>query len=251
MNEWMTKRSQRISLWFLYLLSIFVMYWQHMDIIDKIDTISMQMCEISEEMNDLEDAIYDLRYSIDRFYIPDTIVHTHMSDVIEDSKEQIHEEIVEGEIEVLAQLIEAEAGTEDFLGKCLVADVVLNRVRDNSFPNSVIPVIFEHHVRKSDGVDCYQFATVKYGTFEKAGWNISEDSFKAAYQEYYSPKRMDSKILYFSAGDTTNIANPHTNMGGIILGIEISEVVEDCVNVWPMLVIILLLIIAHIWLIFK
>ena len=46
-------------------------------------------------------------------------------------------------------------------------------------------------------------------------------------------------------------ANQHTNMGGIILGIEISEVVGDCINVWPMLVIIFLLIVANIWLIFK
>ena len=40
-------------------------------------------------------------------------------------------------------------------------------------------------------------------------------------------------------------------MGGTILGIEISEVVEDCVNVWPMLAIIFLLVLANIWLIFK
>lgn len=213
MNEWMTRRSQRISLWLLYLLSIFVMYWQHMDIIDKIDTISMQMCEISEDMNDLEDAIKDLRYELDRFYISDNVVHTHMSNVIEDSEEQIRDEIVEGEIETLAQLIEAEAGCEDYLGKCLVADVVLNRIQDDSFPNSVTGVIFEHHVRKSDGVDCYQFATVKYGTFEEAGWYISEDSFKAAYQEYYSPKRIDEKILYFTAGGYNEYCKPAYKYG--------------------------------------
>ena len=183
MKEWMTRRSLTCSVGLLYFCLYFTIAWWCIDLVDRVDTLNMQVCELSERMDRLENSISDLRYSIDKFYIPDTIVHTHMSDVIEDSKEQIREEIVEGEIEALAQLIEAEAGTEDFLGKCLVADVVLNRVRDNSFPNSVIPVIFEHHIRKSDGVDCYQFATVKYGTFEKAGWNISEDSFKAAYQE--------------------------------------------------------------------
>ena len=189
------------------------MYWQHMDIIDKIDTISMQMCEISEDMNDLEDAIKDLRYELDRFYISDNVVHTHMSNVIEDSEEQIREEICLGEIEALAQLIEAEAGTEDFIGKCLVADVVLNRVQSDSFPNSVVPVIFEHHIRKSDGVDCYQFATVKYGTYDEAGYHISDESFKAAYQEYYSPKRMDEKILYFTAGRYNEYCKPAYKYG--------------------------------------
>lgn len=213
MNEWMTKRSLACSVGLLYFCLYFTFCWWCIDLVERVDTLNMQVCELSERMDRLENSIFDLRYSIDKFYIPDTIVHTHMSDVIEDSKEQIREEIVEGEIEALAQLIEAEAGTEDFLGKCLVADVVLNRVRDNSFPNSVIPVIFEHHIRKSDGVDCYQFATVKYGTFEKAGWNISEDSFKAAYQEYYSPKRMDSKILYFSAGGYNEYCKPAYKYG--------------------------------------
>ena len=197
----------------LYFCLYFTIAWWCIDLVERVDTLNMQVCELSERMDRLENSISDLRYNIDKFYIPDTIVHTHMSDVIEDSKEQIHEEIVEGEIEALAQLIEAEAGTEDFIGKCLVADVVLNRVQDNSFPNSVVPVIFEHHIRKSDGVDCYQFATVKYGTFEKAGWNISEDSFKAAYQEYYSPKRMDSKILYFSAGGYNKYCKPAYKYG--------------------------------------
>ena len=46
-------------------------------------------------------------------------------------------------------------------------------------------------------------------------------------------------------------ANQHINMGGITLGIDFGEVVGDCVNVWPMLVIIFLLLVANIWLIFK
>ena len=213
MKEWMTRRSLTCSVGLLYFCLYFTIAWWCIDLVDRVDTLNMQVCELSERMDRLENSISDLRYSIDKFYIPDTIVHTHMSDVIEDSKEQIREEIVEGEIEALAQLIEAEAGTEDFLGKCLVADVVLNRVRDNSFPNSVIPVIFEHHIRKSDGVDCYQFATVKYGTYDEAGYHISDESFKAAYQEYYSPKRMDEKILYFTAGRYNEYCKPAYKYG--------------------------------------
>ena len=214
--KWITRKGLVISTGLLYFSLLFGEYWWCADIVNRVDEIEMQVCELSERMDKVEKSIQNLSYEIDNTYISDGVVHTHMSDVINDSKEleeEIREEICLGEIEALAQLIEAEAGTEDFIGKCLVADVVLNRVQSDSFPNSVIPVIFEHHIRKSDGVDCYQFATVKYGTFEKAGWNISEDSFKAAYQEYYSPKRMDSKILYFSAGGYNEYCKPAYKYG--------------------------------------
>lgn len=140
-------------------------------------------------------------------------VPTHMSDVVGaedllDTEEQIEEEIVLGEIEVLAQLIEAEAGIEDYKGKCLVADVVLNRRLDKAFPNNISGVIFEHHLRESDGEDCYQFATVKNGAYGRAGWHISDDSFRAAYEEYYAAKRIDSDILYFTAGEYNKYCKP-------------------------------------------
>ena len=45
--------------------------------------------------------------------------------VIEDTEEQIQEEIKLGEMELLAQLVEAEAGNQCFEGKCLVVDVCL------------------------------------------------------------------------------------------------------------------------------
>lgn len=118
----------------------------------------------------------------------------------EDSEEQIQEEIKEGEMEMLAQLIEAEAGNQDFKGKCLVADVVLNRVASDKFPDTIEEVIMEYHVRESDNEECYQFATVKYEVYDDAGWYISDDSFKAAYQEYNSSQRIDDAILYFTAG---------------------------------------------------
>lgn len=148
-------------------------------------------------------------------------VPTHMSDVVgieelysvEDTEEQIAEEIELGEIEVLAQLIEAEAGCEDYHGKCLVADVVLNRVASDTFPDTISEVVFQYKTRKSDGEDCYQFATVKYGTFDDAGWYISDDSFKAAYEEYYAERRIDADILYFTAGSYNAYCTPAYKYG--------------------------------------
>ena len=221
MDMWMTRKSKACGALLLYFVLMFANYWSIVEIDKDLAEIENDIYEIHEAVEDLCSSMNkmseELRKTHEQInYIHKEVEHTHMSDVIEDSKEleeEIREEICLGEIEALAQLIEAEAGTEDFIGKCLVADVVLNRVQDNSFPNSVVPVIFEHHIRKSDGVDCYQFATVKYGTYDEAGYHISDESFKAAYQEYYSPKRMDTKILYFTAGKYNEYCKPAYKYG--------------------------------------
>ena len=56
-------------------------------------------------------------------------------------KEKI--KITQSEYDNLLCLVEAEAGGEDLMGKMLVANVVLNRVKDKRFPNSINEVIFQ------------------------------------------------------------------------------------------------------------
>lgn len=107
------------------------------------------------------------------------------SDVLE---EDIAEEIKFGEMELVAQLVQAEAGNQDLMGKRLVVDVVLNRVDDERFPNSVEEVIFQK--------DPVQFSVTTNGSFEKAGWNIDEETYQAVLMEY--EERTNSGILYFS-----------------------------------------------------
>ena len=58
---------------------------------------------------------------------------------------------------ILEQIVEAEAGGQDIKGRILVANVVLNRVRQNGYPNTVKGVVYAH----SDG--CYQFSPVADG----------------------------------------------------------------------------------------
>lgn len=131
----------------------------------------------------------------------------------DDSEEQIAEEVMYGEIEMLAQLIQAEAGNQDFKGKCLVADVVLNRVESDVFPNSVEEVI-------QDRWPCVQFSTVSTldGSYEKAGWYISDDARKAAYQEYMAERRIDDNVLYFTAGSYNPFCTPAYKYGDHYFG---------------------------------
>lgn len=86
---------------------------------------------------------------------------------------------------IFAQLIQAEAGNQDLIGMCYVADVVLNRVRSDRFPNTITEVIFQEN----------QFSVIKDGSFNKVASNISDNALKAVELECNSQLNYD--ILYF------------------------------------------------------
>jgi hypothetical protein len=62
------------------------------------------------------------------------------------------------EAQMLMKLAQAEAGTEGAFGQYLVMKVVINRVNDPAFPNTVEEVITQPH----------QFSTYANGTYQKA-----------------------------------------------------------------------------------
>lgn len=161
-------------------------------------------------------AVLNKDNQLDGAEVPQEVSGFH-SLVGNDSAEQIKDEIIEGQIEMTAQLIEAEAGNQDFKGKCLVADVVYNRVKSGTFPNDIESVIFQYLTDKY-GDKHYQFSTVIDGSYENAGWYISEDSFKAAYQEYYTERRIDDRILYFTAGSYNPFCIPAYKYGDHYFG---------------------------------
>ncbi len=87
------------------------------------------------------------------------------------SVEKEYDTISEEEKWILCKLVEAEAGSEDRVGKILVANVVLNRLEDDSFPDTVEGVVFQ----ENDGVA--QFSPVANGRYESA--NPKEDTIEA------------------------------------------------------------------------
>lgn len=72
---------------------------------------------------------------------------------------------------VLLRIVEAEATGEDIKGKMLVANVVLNRVNNSHFPDSVENVVFQ----KNGSV--YQFSPIKDGRYYKV--DISDETREA------------------------------------------------------------------------
>ena len=68
-------------------------------------------------------------------------------------------EITPEDYENMLRIVEAEAGGEDRMGKLLVANVIINRVKDDAFPDSVTDVVFQ----QENGV-C-QFSPIRDGRF--------------------------------------------------------------------------------------
>lgn len=111
------------------------------------------------------------------------------------TKIDILEEIKLGEMEMLSQLVQAEAGNQDLDGMRLVADVVLNRLDDPRFPNTIEEVIFQKKP--------VQFSVTINGEYEKAGYNMSENAYKAVEMEW-GGQRLNSEILYFNNSPNTS-----------------------------------------------
>lgn len=121
-----------------------------------------------------------------------------------DIQEEIDEEIRLGELELLTQLVHAEAGNQTLEGKRLVADVVLNRVADPAFPDTISEVIFQSR----------QFSVTMNNALSNAGWHMTDEDFEAVYLEAEMGEQLDYRILYFTAGHYNASGTPAYKVGG-------------------------------------
>lgn len=96
----------------------------------------------------------------------------------------------EQDLEVLFRIVEAEAGGEDEEGKLLVANVILNRVASDKFPDTVSEVVFQ----RDNGVT--QFSPVNNGRY----WTveISEETVRAV-ERALEGEDISQGALYFAA----------------------------------------------------
>ena len=117
--------------------------------------------------------------------------------VTELTEEDLAEENYWGELELLAQVVEAEAGNQDMTGKRLVVDVVLNRVDSPLFPDTITEVL------EQPG----QFSTMWNGAVEDAGYHMQEDDYKAVMMEV-TGMRLDYDIYFFTAGEYNDSCKP-------------------------------------------
>ncbi|MBR4983615.1 MAG: cell wall hydrolase [Lachnospiraceae bacterium] len=103
--------------------------------------------------------------------------------------------VTQSEYDNLLRLVEAEAGGEDLIGKMLVANVVLNRVEDKHFPNSINEVIFQ----SNNGVA--QFSPISDGRFYSV--KVSDETIEAVNLVLQGEDNSQG-ALYFAARKSAN-----------------------------------------------
>jgi N-acetylmuramoyl-L-alanine amidase len=94
------------------------------------------------------------------------------------------------EYEWLARIIEAEAEDEPYLGKVAVGSVIINRLQDDWFPDTIESVIFQKNKK------VYQFSPVGNGRFYRV--KPSKDSYKAATDALNGVDPTDGALYFFN-----------------------------------------------------
>lgn len=135
----------------------------------------------------VEPVIYEeiATYNEEAEVIPEVYIMT---------EEDIAEEAYYDDLELLAMLVHAEAGNQDMIGRRLVAEVVLNRVDSDDFPDTIHEVIYQPN----------QFSPVGNGALDRA--IPTEEDYEAVRLaiEY----RLDRAILYFTGGGYGKYGTP-------------------------------------------
>lgn len=98
--------------------------------------------------------------------------------------------VTDEDYEALLRIVQAEAGNEDTKGKILVANVVLNRVADERFPNSIYEVVFQRAGGKA------QFSPIASGSYYKV---VVSDDTREAVERALSGEDYSEGALFFAA----------------------------------------------------
>lgn len=108
------------------------------------------------------------------------------SELQRESKYQLDQ----ADLDVLLRIVEAEAGCEDEEGKLLVANVILNRLNSEKFPDSITEIVFQ----RENGVS--QFSPVADGSYSKV--TISQETVNAVGRAL-AGEDISRGALYFAA----------------------------------------------------
>jgi N-acetylmuramoyl-L-alanine amidase len=96
-----------------------------------------------------------------------------------------------GDIYLLAKIIHAEAGAEPYVGKVAVGGVILNRVQNSKFPQTIAGVIYQPHA----------FESVSNGIINRPA---SRESLKAARDALNGWDPSGGAIYFFNPAKTRN-----------------------------------------------
>lgn len=122
---------------------------------------------------------------------------------VNETKEQIVS-LNDEQLHLLSKLVAAEARGESYKGQVAVAAVVLNRVQDSRFPDSIEGVIYQKNA----------FSVVKNGYISI---QATEESYKAAKEALYGNDPTNDAIYFWNPDISTcswmDTLDPHLRIG--------------------------------------
>lgn len=133
----------------------------------------------------------DMIYAGQKLIIPGTASGTDAAIATYSNKGAIP--YTQGDLDLLARLITAEANNQPYTAKVAVGAVVVNRVKDSRFPNTISGVIYE----KSYGY--YQFTPVQNGMINKPA---SQEAIKAARDALNGADPTNGALFFFDNSAT-------------------------------------------------
>lgn len=139
---------------------------------------------ISEKYNTTAELIKERNQLTSNAVNPDTNLKVVIPYVMKNENDE--------DVQLLARLIEAEAGDEPFIGQVAVGNVIVNRMNDSRFPNSIKDVIMEQG----------QFTPVSTGRINVV--KASPSSIDAAKKALEGEKPVKNAVYFFNKATTTN-----------------------------------------------
>ena len=115
--------------------------------------------------------------------------------------QEIKDEDAEAELDMIAQMVAAEAENQSLYGKRLVVDVILNRVDSDEYPDTITGVLNQPGA----------FSSMENGRYDRAAWEVSDEDYTAVAMELQN--RMDPDILFFTAGAYGKYGTPVYQVG--------------------------------------
>ena len=92
------------------------------------------------------------------------------------------------EYEILSRIVEAESGAEPYTTRLLIANIILNRVESERFPDNITDVVFQNNGKT------YQFSPISNGSYYSV---TVQDSTRKAVEEALSGRDNSGGALYF------------------------------------------------------
>ena len=158
-----------------------------------------RMIRMQEELYKRQPVHYIIQPTEVEVPVPVPVVVHNLVYIVSDGDVQETKFTLE-ELDTLISLVHYEAGNQDDIGKRLVVDTVLNRLKSDDFPNTITDVIYQN----AGGV--YQYTVAGTGALDNGTRYCSEEERQLVYNELLD--QLDDDVIFFQRYNFSSYGEP-------------------------------------------